>query len=196
MSANHRKANKFPDIGVPGDPRTLAAIERRTPNLSTGFTTHVFGSTILEPKPPPRKTPGLVGNFYTIIAAEDGRFLQPGTVNGIAVPMEDLKIFDSLTSELEGEDGYHLYLEIEGIAYIEDDVLLSGFDVDLITAVIGAPPGHTLPTIVSEGAGTCIASLGVFQGNRFYPSGIGDINVSFCPGNFTVVRTQLVDEIS
>ena len=45
-----RKAGSFRDKGVPGDPRLLAAIARRTPNLSDGSVTHVFGSTIITPK--------------------------------------------------------------------------------------------------------------------------------------------------
>ena len=45
-----RKANSFKDRDVPGDPRLLAAVARRTPNLASGSVTHVFGSTILIPK--------------------------------------------------------------------------------------------------------------------------------------------------
>lgn len=52
---SQRKANKFPDINVPGDPRTLSSIERRTPNIYGGYITHVFGGTILEPKTSIRK---------------------------------------------------------------------------------------------------------------------------------------------
>jgi len=46
----HRKGNAFRDANVPGDPRTLDAITRRTPNIAGGGNiNHVFGSTILDP---------------------------------------------------------------------------------------------------------------------------------------------------
>lgn len=48
----HRKANAFPDLGTPGDPRLLAAIERRTPGIAGGGINHFFGGTVITP---PRK---------------------------------------------------------------------------------------------------------------------------------------------
>jgi len=45
-----RKGNSFPELGIPGDPRLLDAINRRTPTVSGGGeVTHVFGGTILTP---------------------------------------------------------------------------------------------------------------------------------------------------
>lgn len=51
----HRKGNQFGDIGVPGDPRLLDAITRRTPNIAGGSLNHSFGSTILTPSKAIRK---------------------------------------------------------------------------------------------------------------------------------------------
>jgi len=45
-----RKANAFPDLNTPGDPRTLAAIERRTPNIAGGGLSHFHGGIVLTPK--------------------------------------------------------------------------------------------------------------------------------------------------
>lgn len=45
----HRKANAFPDLGTPGDPRLLSAIERRTPGIAGGGINHFFGGTIITP---------------------------------------------------------------------------------------------------------------------------------------------------
>lgn len=48
----HRKANAFRDMNVPGDPRLLSAIERRTPGVAGGGINHFFGGTVITP---PRK---------------------------------------------------------------------------------------------------------------------------------------------
>ena len=45
-----RKGNQFPDLNTPGDPRTLAAIERRTPSIAGGSVHHYHGGTVLTPK--------------------------------------------------------------------------------------------------------------------------------------------------
>ena len=70
-----RKGNSFPDLNTPGDPRTLAAIERRTPNIAGGGVNHVHGGIILTPGKPKVKTqllPFQVSATLTRLAARYG----------------------------------------------------------------------------------------------------------------------------
>lgn len=57
----HRKANAFPDLGTPGDPRLLAAIERRTPGIAGGGINHFFGGTVITP---PKKSKRVGSSTY------------------------------------------------------------------------------------------------------------------------------------
>lgn len=129
------------------------------------------------------------GAFYTILTDEYGnRFLQGGTINGLDVSYLDLMLFDitlGVDGEWKGNDGDQLYLEVAGNGVVEDDVLLPGFDITSITADIGSPPGHTLPTISSP-AGVCIVPLGTFFRNAFYPDMVGSRSVRYCPDAFTI----------
>lgn len=58
----HRKANAFPDLGTPGDPRLLAAIERRTPGIAGGGINHFFGGTVITP--PKKSKRGRAASTY------------------------------------------------------------------------------------------------------------------------------------
>lgn len=58
----HRKANAFPDLGTPGDPRLLAAIERRTPGIAGGGINHFFGGTVITP--PKKSKRGSAASTY------------------------------------------------------------------------------------------------------------------------------------
>ncbi len=56
--SDFKKANAFPELGIPGDPRLLDCLSRRTSNLAGGSVTHVFGSTILIPPKKSRRVAG------------------------------------------------------------------------------------------------------------------------------------------
>jgi hypothetical protein len=45
----HKKGNAFPDLNVPGDPRLLSSIQRRTPGVAGGGINHYFGGTVITP---------------------------------------------------------------------------------------------------------------------------------------------------
>jgi hypothetical protein len=190
MSANHRKANKFPDINVPGDPRTLSAIERRTPNLSTGFTTHVFGSTILEQKraTAQKKT---AGAFWTQYRDELGdTYLQGGSVtggNGGSHTFADFKVLDADTGA-GSNAGKILFVEVACEATVADGIMqpgckvITGSDWDSATTL----PANDSFT-VALATGSLHREIGRWAGSVFLPSGPpGNLLAAGCIGNFSI----------
>lgn len=66
----HRKGNAFRDINVPGDPRLLDAINRRTPQAGGMQVTHTHSGTIITGKKQ-RKTSGQSHPWKVISSGED-----------------------------------------------------------------------------------------------------------------------------
>lgn len=83
----HRKANAFPDIGTPGDPRLLAAIERRTPGIAGGGINHFFGGTVVTPPKKSRKSKVFkpACPFGEIITWAEGEAAKTGIRGGLLV---------------------------------------------------------------------------------------------------------------
>lgn len=133
------------------------------------------------------------GAFYGTSVVSGDTFLQGGTVTAGAgtVTISPIKVIDDVDGVL-GTNGHHLYLECTGSGIVEDDVLVPGWN---LTAVVQPPvsaatvPANTLPTAVSPTGKKVYISLGVFTSTGFNPARVGNIQISFCPGNYTVSRS-------
>ena len=85
--------------------------------------------------------------------------------------------------------GNFLWLEITGNGVVADGVLLPGFNLTTAATGIGtAVPDNTLPTAAGASGKTCHVLLGQWSETTFHPSGVGNIQISFCPGSYTVTR--------
>jgi hypothetical protein len=133
------------------------------------------------------------GAFYGLLDVSGDTYLQGGTVTAgdgtITVP--SIKVVDGDTGP-EGTADHHLYLECTGDGVVEDDVLVPGWNISAVVdpPVSGATvPDNTLPTAVSSTGKKVYISLGVFTSTGFAPARVGNIQISFCPGNYTVSRS-------
>lgn len=72
-------------MGVPGDPRLLEAIARRTPNVAGGGVSHVFGSTIVvPPKRSKRGTSAVTCSAFRLVKSATNKFtVSESTVAGL-----------------------------------------------------------------------------------------------------------------
>lgn len=152
------------------------------------------GNKSVERTAPQESSVGIAGAFFTKYTNTDGDiYLQGGTLSGGTgnEPVSDILIYDHITGWTGSPDD-HLVLSFDGTGVVEDGVLLSGFDV---TSVSGPSPGAvgstTLPT-ASSAAGSGDISLGIFSGDTdttgFGPANVGNIQITFCPGSFTITR--------
>ncbi len=142
------------------------------------------------------------GAFYTIytVSSEDatngdimltGGQVAGGTGNTVIAP---IVIFDQSAAAgagaWTGTPGQILQLEITGAGSEVDDVLMPTFDVDDPLSAPAAAASLSTNVLPEVGAltGTCYVSLGVFSAAGFTPANVGNIQVSFCYGGFTVSR--------
>ncbi len=133
------------------------------------------------------------GAFYGLLDVSGDTYLQGGTVTAgnNTITVDNIKVIDGTTG-IEGTVDHHLYLECTGNGVLEDDVLVPGWN---LTAVVQPPvsaatvPDNTLPTAASATAKKVYISLGVYTTDGFAPARVGNIQISFCPGNYTVSRS-------
>jgi len=134
---------------------------------------------------------GTAGAFYTIAVADDGHtYLQGGTVTaGTGVETAaNIKIIDSGTG-ITHTAGVHMYIILTVDGVTADGVLLPGLNSTSASIAYNATiPDNTLPTAASASAKLCHIDLGVFTATGFQPSGVGNFQVSSCPGSYTVSR--------
>lgn len=71
MSDAHRKGFGFPDMNVPGDPRTLDAINRRTPKAANAALTNLPGGIVITP-PRHRKSHNALRFEFQGLRKKDG----------------------------------------------------------------------------------------------------------------------------
>lgn len=118
-------------------------------------------------------------------------FLQGGTVSGGTgnKTKDDIKIIDSGTGDPVHAAGQHMYIEATGNGVTADGVLLPGWNLSTATIGYGATvPDNTLPTASSANSKKCYVDLGVFTADAFLPAQAGNVQISFCPGSYTVSR--------
>ena len=131
------------------------------------------------------------GAFFTQYTDESGdTYLQGGTVSGGTgnISVADILICDHVTGWI-GTAGQHLVQAFSGTGVIEDGVILPGFNVSAApTPYPGTPGSTTLPT-ASDAGGDGEISLGIFTAAGFNAANVGNIQISFCPGSFTITRS-------
>lgn len=133
----------------------------------------------------------MTGAFSHLYVHTDGHtYLQGGTVTGGSGTdtESDIKVIDSGTGPTQTA-GTHMYVNASGAGVVSDGVLIPGFD--LSSASIGyasSVPANTLPTASASTGKNCYVDLGVFTDTSFLPSGSGNIQISFCPGAYSVDR--------
>lgn len=89
----------------------------------------------------------------------------------------------------EPADGTDVYLEVTGNGVVDSGVLLQGFTGTAASIASAASvPANTLPAYDDSTGKKCHVLLGTWNGGSFAPSGPGHVNVSFCPGAYTVTR--------
>ena len=138
------------------------------------------------------------GAFYTIYTvssgdATNGDIMLTGGQVTAGTGTETVPayvLYDASGSAWAGTAGQHLQLAINGEGEEVDDVLMPVFNQDTsgsVVTVVSTIADNILPE-VGLLSGLCNVSLGVFTGAGFTPSLIGNIQVSFCYGGFTVSR--------
>ena len=156
----------------------------------------VFGPSVREPQktleinrvPDAVAAAETTGPFCRVFQAEGVWYLTGGTVTGgdTNVEIDDINLGDVGD---EPADGTWFWIEANGDAPVEDEVLLPGFDLSTATVGSGAvfPGTNTLPTAAAA-SGEIHISLGSWSGGVFVPSGCGNIQVTHCPGTLSHVR--------
>lgn len=134
--------------------------------------------------------PAAPAAFYRVYRDDDTWILQGGQVTagtGSKV-IDDIEIG---TVGSEPADGNKVWIIAEGAGVVEDGRLFQGFnlDEDETVADSGADlPANTLPTVAESTGRKCHILLGEWTGARFYPSGPGGIQITFCPSSYYVTR--------
>ncbi len=146
-------------------------------------------------KPPeePAAAALATGAFYGqyVNSTTGDTYLQGGTVSGGTgnTTISDIKIIDSGTGDPVHAAGQHMYIEATGKGVTADGVLLPGWNLSTATIGYGATvPDNTLPTASSSSSKKCYVDLGVFTADAFLPAQAGNVQISFCPGSYTVSR--------
>lgn len=142
---------------------------------------------------PADKVPSF-GAFYGIYVKDGNTYLQGGGVKAGSVSkgIEDIKILEGkrVPSSLVGKI---LWLEavVDGIT--QDKVLLPG--LTLVSAKCSVQstsgekvPDDTLPTSSSPSGKKVFLEIGRWVESGFLPSRQGHIQISHCPGSYTITR--------
>jgi len=138
------------------------------------------------------------GAFYTIYTvssgdATNGDIMLTGGQVTAGTGTETVPAFilyDASVLAWAGTEGQHLQLAINGEGEEVDDVLMPVFNQDTAGSditVVSAIADNILPEVGAL-SGLCNVSLGVFTASGFTPALVGNIQVSFCYGGFTVSR--------
>jgi hypothetical protein len=130
------------------------------------------------------------GAFYGLIDDEGTIYLQGGTVTAGdgSHTFPRIQVTNSSGVPLH-TSGHHLYIKVTGDCVTADGVLLQGFNLTSATQHnASSVPPNTLPTATEATGKDCYIDLGEFTETTFNPSGIGNFEVSFCPGSFGISR--------
>lgn len=133
------------------------------------------------------------GAFYRTYVNGDGdTMLQGGIVKSGSgnFTIADLKVIDAGTGITEA-DGDVLVLEVTVDGYVVDGVLLAGLTAtaaSYISPSVSTVPSDTLPTVSVYAGRKVHIEIGRWTADAFYPSNIGNIRISFCPGAYQITR--------
>jgi hypothetical protein len=134
--------------------------------------------------------PSIPGAFYGMYAAGGHIYLQGGTVSAGdgTDSISDIKIIDGSTGVLHTA-GTHMYLNANGNGVRADGVLLPGYNLSSASIGYGSSvPSNSLPLAAGVSGKHCYIDLGTFTADGFLPSGTGNVQISYCPGSYSVSR--------
>lgn len=143
---------------------------------------------------PGKEEAAAVGAFWGLYVDGGDTYLQGGTVSGGSgtKTIEDIKVLDGRTGSgsLEGKILW-VAVTVNGVA--NDGVLLPGANV--VSATCSATstagtevPNNTLPTATSPNGKNVFVEVGRWNAEGFVPSQPGNIQITFCPGSFVILR--------
>jgi hypothetical protein len=181
----HRKAYNFPDLDVPGDPRLLDSINRRTPKVAGGGINHLPGGTVITAPKKRRSKSVPPCNFATIHRVDGAIKILGGVVTGGSgnITVEETAIGSSASPS----DGEQVWLNVQFTAATADEVLLPGGEATAASIHYGNIPDNQIPTAENPD-GYLNILLGTWHGGSFSASGCGNFQVSHCPGSLTYFR--------
>lgn len=134
--------------------------------------------------PPP------TGAFFGLTTVSGVTYLQGGSVS--AGDGTDTAANIALTNSSGvplHSAGQHMYVNALGDGVTSDGVVLAGFN--LTSATVGyasTVPSNTIPLAAGVTGKRCYIDLGVFTATGFLPNQPGNIQISYCPGGYTVSR--------
>lgn len=131
------------------------------------------------------------GAFYGLVVIDGDTYLQGGTVSGGTgnETVANIKIIDSVTGIMQTA-GNHMYIDATGSGVEADGVLLPGWNLSSATiSYASSLPANTLPTAASPSGKHCRIDLGVFTETTFLPAGSGNVQITSCPGSYSVNRS-------
>jgi hypothetical protein len=88
----------------------------------------------------------------------------------------------------EPEDGTFYWVAIAFKANVEDDVLLSGGDIQGVLIEDGPTIRDNRTPTVAQPSGRLYISIGEWMEKVFVPAGCGNIQISHCPGTLSYSR--------
>jgi hypothetical protein len=88
----------------------------------------------------------------------------------------------------EPNDGTFYWVAIAFKANVEDDVLLSGGDIQGVLIEDGTTVRDNQTPTVAQPSGRLYISLGEWMGAKFIPAGCGNIQVNHCVGSISYSR--------
>lgn len=203
--SRHRKGNSFRDMNVPGDPRTLDAITRRTPNIAGGGISHVFGSTIIVPKSKKgRIVPFCPFGTLTTWDTGEGESLvhHAAIIGGIIFCGDKTWNIDNQELDLETDGVWLVSIAVTAEGNRDDDetIFLPGVKTGTepsgtwtsTTWTTGTDyPDGTIP-VVSTGEGVVILPIGkvtIASGvATFEKAGCGHFRIQQCAGQLSFTR--------
>lgn len=198
----HRKANAFPDLGTPGDPRLLAAIERRTPGIAGGGINHFFGSTVITPpKKTKRTASSAVCQFGKVISIDDGTFTKAIRGGLMTCGDKNFAVPDKGFS-VAGDGEWLVQIKLSGISANTDDdneIILPGVKSssstptwDLKAWTTGTDYDANTNWTTVTGTASAVIPLGRLKITDSVPAftalGCGGISVSQCAGVLNFAR--------
>lgn len=117
-------------------------------------------------------------------------YLQGGSVNAGTgnIWVNDIPLYSASTEEWAAAAYDVLVIVVSGTGVEADGVLLPGFDAETASPAWVSPvPSNVMPTAASTD-GTVRVVLGQLTETSFIPSGKGNVNITFCPGGYTILR--------
>lgn len=136
------------------------------------------------------------GAFLTLYEDANGHtWLQGGQVtggNGGSVSITNIKVVDATNGPVfdtvTQTAGNHLYIKANCTATVANGQMLPGVLLNSAETTTTAGTNHSFTVVSPDETGDMWYSIGVWTESNFLPSGVGNLHVSGCIGNFSFSR--------